>query len=120
MKKSKYNNKPTYRIINGESVHFDSIKEARRFDQLILMAKNGTIKELTLQPEYILQDAFRDRDGKHHRAIKYVSDFRYKLDGNIVVEDVKSSAKFQTDVYRIKKKLFIRKYGNKLIFKEVF
>jgi len=114
LKKSKYNNKPTYRIINGESVRFDSIKEAKRFDQLILMAKSGIIKDLTLQPEYVLQDAFRDRDGKHHRAIKYVSDFRYRLDGNIVVEDCKG---FLTDVYRLKKKLFLHKYRN-LIFKE--
>jgi len=114
VKKSKYNNKPTYRIINGESVRFDSIKEAKRFDQLILMAKSGTIKDLTLQPEYILQDAFTDREGKRHRAIKYVSDFRYKLDSNIVVEDVKGHL---TDVYRLKKKLFLHKYRN-IIFKE--
>ena len=52
------------------------------------------------------------------RKIEYVADFRY-LDyerGGLVVEDVKG---MKTDVYRLKRKLFLAKYGDGVIFEEV-
>lgn len=117
--KSKYGNKKTYRIINNEKIKFDSLKEARYFDLLYARANKGEIEELTLQPKYELIPTIR-WDGKTLRKITYSADFRYKENGNTYVVDVKSSATFQTDVYKIKKRLFLNKYGNEVIFKEVY
>lgn len=96
---------------------FDSRREARRYEELKQMEAAGKIAQLELQPRFELQPAFRYR-GEAVRKIEYVADFRY-LDyerGGLVVEDVKG---MRTDVYRLKKKLFLAKYGNGVIFEEV-
>jgi hypothetical protein len=90
-------------------IRFDSKKEANRYKELRLLVAAGSIKDLVLQPRYLLQDSFKDAMGKKHRKIEYVSDFEYfdcEL-GRTIVEDVKG---FRTDVYRIKKKLFLNKH----------
>ena len=100
---------------------FDSIKEARRFQELKLLEKGGVIDSLELQPRFVLQDKFK-YNGKTIRKIEYIADFMYRDNElcAVVVEDVKPSAKFQTEVYRIKKKMFLKKYGDEYIFKEVY
>lgn len=104
---SKYGAKKTFRILGGEKIEFDSLKEAKRFDVLYLLLKAKQITKLTLQPSYTLQDGFRDKIGKKHRPITYVADFKYTKDGVEVVEDTKG---FKTEVYRIKKKLLLHKF----------
>lgn len=110
MYRNKYNNKKV--II--DSITFDSKKEAKRYSELKLLLKAKKISELTLQPSFILQESFK-LNGVTHRAIKYVSDFKYIKDGVVVVEDTKG---FLTDIYKLKKKLFLFKYGNELKFIE--
>lgn len=103
-KPSKYKNiKVTRPLPNGEIVTFDSKREARRYDSLILMAKQGHIKNLTLQPEYEIIPTCK-HNGVTLRKIRYIADFRYEQNGNIIVEDVKG---FHTDVYQLKKRLFL-------------
>ena len=116
MPRSKYGNIKDSRIINGEEVKFDSRKEAIRFDELYVMAKAGLIKELTLQPSYVILDGY-EHEGKKILPIKYNADFRYVEHGFIVVEDVKGVL---TDIYRLKKKMFLYRYGTELVFREVF
>lgn len=109
--KAKYGNKKT--IIDGYV--FDSKLEAKRFTELKTMLKLGNIFNLTLQKKFILQDGFR-YNGKAERAITYVCDFYYiDKQGNEYVEDAKG---FKTDVYAIKRKMFLFKYPS-LIFKEI-
>lgn len=48
--------------------------------------------------------------------MEYVADFQYVENGRIVVVDTKG---FVTDVYRLKKKLFLYKYGSLYEFLEV-
>lgn len=115
MKYNKYKNKK----VEIDGFKFDSKKEANRYLELKLLQRAKKISELTLQPSYILQESFK-LDGKTHRSIKYISDFRYVQDGITIVEDVKASATFLTDVYKIKKKLFLFKYGSELVFKEMY
>lgn len=116
---AKYHN---VREDRGE-LHFDSKKEARRFDELMLLLKAGRIRDLKLQPQYTLQEAYTTPDGKRVRAIRYQADFSYEeryvvdKDGGTVVdgwrlqvEDVKSKAT-KTRVYAIKKKLMRDKFG---------
>ena len=121
MKKSKYGNKKVQITINSEIYKFDSKKELKRFRELYALAKSGEITELVLQPKYLLIDTLRLAGHKTLAKRSYSADFRYKNKlGETIVEDVKASAKFQDPVYRIKKHLFLEKYGKELQFKEIY
>ncbi len=110
---TKYRNKPDYRTMeSGASMRFASKKEARRYDELMLMLRAGEIRDLKLQPQFTLQEAYTTPDGKRVRAIRYDADFSY-IDcetGERVVEDVKSNAT-KTRVYQMKRKLMLEKFG---------
>lgn len=103
--RSKYHAKKT--VVDG--ITFDSRKEADRYIVLKGMEEDGTIGDLRRQVRYELIPAF-DVDGKHYRPVFYVADFVYvdRETGDEVVEDVKG---MRTDVYRLKSKLFARRYG---------
>lgn len=90
-----------------DGITFDSRKEADRYLVLKGMEEDGLIEGLRRQVRYELVPAF-DVDGKHYRPVFYVADFVYVEDGKEVVEDVKG---MRTDVYRLKSKLFARRYG---------
>lgn len=116
--RQKYGNKKTTRAFNGGTITFDSMAEARRFDELHAMAKAGEIYNLTLQPEYIILDKVKHQGHRTMPMRKYIPDFRYILDGQVIVEDVKSEPT-KTPVYRLKKQLFLAIYGGKLTFREI-
>lgn len=103
--RSKYHAKKT--CVDG--ITFDSRKEAYRYLVLKGMEEDGLIEDLRRQARYELVPAF-DVDGKHYRPVYYVADFVYvdKETGKEVVEDVKG---VRTDVYKLKSKLFARRYG---------
>ena len=67
------------------------------------MQKKGKISDLRLQVPYVLIDK-----SCFGRAIKYVADFVYKKDDQIVVVDVKG---VKTPVYRLKKRMLAERYG---------
>jgi len=113
-KKSKYTN--TKVEYNG--IKFDSLKEMRRFKQLMILGNAGVITDLVLQPRFLLQDKFNYR-GKSHRKIEYIADFQYMQDGKTITEDVKASENYTTDVYKIKKKMLLFRYPE-INFVEVF
>ncbi len=102
-RRSKYHAKKT--VVDG--ITFDSRKEAYRYIVLKGMEEDGTIGDLRRQVRYELIPAF-DVDGKHYRPVFYVADFVYVEGGKTVVEDVKG---VRTDAYRIKSKLFAKRYG---------
>lgn len=106
-------------IVNG--IKFDSKKEAKRYKDLLLLEQAGTIKDLQRQVKYVLIPAQYAPDiigkrGGHKRGkllereCSYVADFVYTdtESGQTVVEDVKG---FRTEVYKIKKKLLLERYG---------
>jgi hypothetical protein len=101
---SKYKAKKT--IIDG--ITFDSKSEAKRYQELKLLERGGQIKNLSLQPKFVLQGGFVNvHTGKKEREIAYIGDFQYDEGDRTVVEDVKG---FKTADYQIKRKLFIHKY----------
>ena len=100
MKYNKYSNKKT--LIDG--IKFDSKKEAKRYSELKLLLNSGYIKDLELQPVFILQKGYR-LNGKKIRAIKYIADFRY-YDNELEKEFIEDVKGMKTQVYRIKKKMF--------------
>lgn len=106
-KRSKYGN----RKVELDGHVFDSRAEARYYQQLKLLEKAGEVLFFRLQPRYLLQDSFK-KDGKTHRRIDYIADFEvHHKDGSIEVVDVKGAL---TDVFRIKEKMFNKKYPHKL------
>lgn len=114
---SKYNSQKT----GG----FDSKKEKRRYDELLLMERAGKIADLRRQVPFELIPAQREpaRRGPRggmiqgkliERACSYVADFVYTdVDTDMmVVEDVKGYRDGQAyAVFAIKRKLMLWKYG---------
>ena len=121
---NKYHNRKIE--ING--IRFDSRKEAKRYVQLMHAMRLGAIRDLRLQVDFTIQEAYTDCQGKRIRAIRYRADFTYQLTGNFpagisaedrdlwhryftigtetVVEDVKG---VKTQAYKLKEKLMAKK-----------
>ena len=97
-------------------ITFDSGLEARRYTQLKMLEKAGTIKNVQIQPKFRLMDSYK-YDGKTIRAIDYIADFMYEEDGKRIVEDVKG---IRTKDYIIKSKLFIKKHILELKYVDEF
>ena len=88
---------------------FDSKREAGRYTELKILERTGKISGLKTQVSYLLIPAQYDENHRCiERSCKYVADFVYWEDGKLVVEDAKG---MKTDVYRLKKKLLLWKYG---------
>lgn len=118
--KSKYGS----RKVTVDGVTYDSVKEYRRFKELSLLERAGTIQNLQMQVKYVLIPAQREycddiytrgrnkgcfKPGKLiERECSYIADFVYIQNGEIVVEDTKG---FRTKGYIIKRKLMLWNYG---------
>lgn len=100
---AKYHNKITV----YDNIKFDSIKERNYYVKLKLMQNAGLIWTLELQKKYILQKSFTF-NGKKIREISYYADFVYEDKDGLHVVDTKG---YRTDTYKLKKKLFIKKFG---------
>ena len=98
----------------AEGIRFDSKKEAGRFRELQAMLQAGLIRELRLQQDFTLQEAYTTPDGRRIRAIRYCADFCYERKTQNgwekIVEDVKSRAT-RTQKYIIKRKMMQDRYG---------
>ena len=105
--RSKYNNKK----VTLDGITFDSKAEARYYKELQLRQRVGDIQFFRLQPRYQVHEKF-EKDGKNHQAIFYIADFEiHHNDGSIETVDVKG---MKTEVFRIKEKLFNKKFPHKL------
>lgn len=116
---SKYHNLKT-RVSNGRIA--DSRKEARRYEELLLLQRAGRISNLRTQVPYELipaQYETYERYGKNgnrlkdgiklvERAVNYVADFVYLEGDKLVVEDTKG---VRTPDYIIKRKLMLHIHG---------
>ena len=123
-KTNKYNAKK----VSVDGIEFDSKKEARRYQELLLLQKAGEIYMLERQKVYELLPAQREPDtvGKRggvikgkllERAVEYVADFVYTdKNGKTVVEDVKGFREGGAyAVFVLKRKLMLYRYGIKII-----
>lgn len=123
--KVKYGN----RKITRDGLTFDSIKEYRRWCELSLLERAGEITGLERQVKYVIIPAQYAPDtvtarGKIKRGkllereCAYVADFRYQMDGETVVEDVKGYKDGQAyALFAIKRKLMLSVHG--IMVKEV-
>lgn len=120
-KTNKYSNKK----VEIDGITFDSKKEAKRYQELLLLEKAGAIQDLQMQVKYVLIPAQREPDkigargGRHkgktiEQECSYYADFVYfdKETQETVVEDVKGFRGSKAyDVFVIKRKLMLHVYG---------
>lgn len=112
MKHPKYKN----RKIENEDGKFDSAKEYRRFKELQILQRAGVISDLTCQTTYVLAKSVKlSGEARAKPALRYVADFQYVENGNLVVEDVKSKITKENPVYRIKKHLMMSVHGIEIV-----
>lgn len=118
MKRNKYQAIKTY--VDG--IEFDSRKEARRYQDLLLLQRAGVILNLERQVKFELIPAqyeeierygVRGQKLKPQRRIieypvNYIADFIYEENGKKVVEDTKG---VKTKDYIIKRKLMLYIHG---------
>ena len=120
---SKYRNKKIE--VNG--IVYDSKKEMRRHQQLLLKEEAGAIKDLQTQVKYVLIPAQyktvtrygkkgnRLKDGKKllEKEIAYIADFQYfdVEEDRTIVEDVKSAITRKNPLYVAKRKMLLYFYG---------
>ena len=97
------------RKVKFDGYTFESEKECKRYKMLRTLENAGGIFELEVQPSYpmMVGDCL---------ICTYRADFRYKLAETraLVVEDVKSEATKEKEVYRLKKKLLWALYRIKV------
>ncbi len=102
--KSKYHNKK----VQWRGEEFDSIREKNRYAELLLLQRTGQIRDLQRQTRFELIPTQKKPGEKTETKCSYIADFVYIENGQMVVEDCKG---FRTEVYKIKRKLMIEKYG---------
>lgn len=112
----KYGNKKC--VFGG--ITFDSKLEMQRYMFLKDAEGRGEITSLKLQDRLeLLPQVWMDIQVQLKTKVKterrelfkkteYVADFTYYKDGKFIVEDTKG---FQTDIFKLKAKLFYHKYG---------
>lgn len=115
----KFRNIPTpVNMGEGKTYTFGSRKEAKRFAELQVLLRAGSIRRLKLQPQFTLQESYIEPNGERVRAIRYVADFSYEKEvpttqgarWELVVEDTKSRPT-KTPQYEIKRKMMAERFG---------
>lgn len=121
-KGNKYGNKK----VEYDGLKFDSKKEKDRYIFLKAQEKLGNIQDLQLQVKYELIPAIKEEYVEHLKtkdrvktrtvqlAITYTCDFQYYKNGELVIEDVKSSPKMLAKEYVLKKKILFALKGLKI------
>ena len=107
-------NKYNAKKVTIDGITFDSKSEGRYYQHLLGLMESGVVESFEMQKPYTLLDKFpHPKTGKTIRAIKYVPDFEViYTDGRVEVVDVKG---MQTDVFRMKCKLFMFRYQIPLV-----
>jgi len=95
------------KVLIGEH-RFDSMREAARYKELVLLVAAGEITDLEIHPGFPLVVVELAHDGPpfvFHTIGRYTADFKYRnvRTGNVIVEDVKSKPT-RTEAYRLRKK----------------
>lgn len=101
-------NKYHSKKITRDGMTFDSLKEYRRWCDLLLLEEAGEITGLERQTSFELIPSQRINGKVVERACNYKADFTYYKDGQWIVEDTKG---FKTKDYIIKRKLMLRVFG---------
>jgi hypothetical protein len=107
------------RKVTRDGITFDSVKEAKRYSELLLLERAGAIQDLKRQVKFVLIPTQREPDTRGVRGglikgkvieleCSYVADFVYTENGKTVVEDTKG---FKTKDYILKRKMMLHFHG---------
>ena len=108
LKGRKYRNQK----VTIDGITFDSKREAGRYQELKALASRNLIEDLRHQVPFELAPGVKFSDESRKKpALRYVADFAYRLDGRLVVEDVKSAITAKAAAYRIKRHLMLAVQG---------
>ena len=99
--RNKYNAEK--KVVDG--IRFDSMAEAQMYTYLKTLEKAGKVRDLTLQPKFILIPGFTSASGRKIRPLIYTADFKF-FDIEKDRERILDCKGFRTQVYEIKKKFF--------------
>lgn len=107
--------RPVNKYRNIKSDGFDSQKEKRRYEDLLLMQHAGEIRDLNRQVRFVLTPRMHGKY-RNERESYYVADFTYykvNKDGQdeFVVEDVKSEYTRNLPQYKLKRKQMLYRYN---------
>lgn len=110
----KYKNKKC----EADGLKFDSLKERQRYYYLKALESSGEITHLLVHPSYYLSTGdivVRIRGDKKTTRARYVADFSYRLkNGQLVIEDVKSSFMAKDKYFRLKRAIFEALYKQEI------
>lgn len=99
-KPSKYKNVKT----TFAGLKFDSQREARRYGELLILERMGTIRGLERQVAYELAPSVKYEGATRAKpALKYICDFAYWEGDKHVIEDVKSNFTKDLSSFKIKR-----------------
>lgn len=105
-------NKYHAKKVTKYGITFDSFAECRYYEKLLELENEGEINSFNRQVSYILQDGF-SKNGIEYKPITYIADFVVVLNtGEVRIIDVKG---YETDIFKLKKKLFELKYLPRII-----
>lgn len=111
------------KTVTRDSNTYDSVKEYRRHQGLLLLEKAGAITDLRRQVKFVLIPTQREPDTRGvrggiikgavlERSCVYIADFVYNENGKQVVEDVKGYTKgVAYELFKIKRKLMLWLHG---------
>ena len=103
-----------------DGIKFDSTRESKRYEELRLAERAGRIKDLEVQPVFILVKSVKfSGDKKATPAMRYTADFRYYdiKKGKVIVEDVKSKATAKLTDYRMRRHMMLAFHGIEILEK---
>ena len=93
-------------------ITFDSKAEADRYTILRVMEKTGKITGLECHPRWEIIPKQQIEGHRNFQAAHYTADFKYyDQDGQLVVEDVKSTYTREAEDYKIRRKLMLYMHG---------
>lgn len=101
---------PHERIV-ANGIEFDSKVEHDRYLELLVMERAGVISELECHPQW---EIIPKQTIPGHRCFlpaHYTADFKYMRDGELVVEDVKSTYTREDQAYILRRKLMYLVHG---------
>ena len=100
------------KMIRTPEGEFYSALEYSRWRQLNTQLEKGMISNLERQVKYLLVPRqFDERGNLLEKAITYTAEFRYSVNGRVVLEDTK---KHDTPDYIMKRKLMLYLHGIRL------
>jgi hypothetical protein len=105
-------------VTTVDGIRFSSKAESKRYSELKLLERAGTIYDLALQPQFKFVVEGKPLLFPNGRQAVFTADFQYREEGRgLVVEDVGSPAT-RTEAYALKTALF-RLLFPKIVFVEL-